>query len=429
MSNIKWAAIQPLTGGACLGAEIAIGHSAEWIMSFKGYADCKLDKDGNVKSASNEYHLLEYLKKHHREVPYYSIDADPFKIDVDCKDPKILLNDNKELPNYDDLDLVIAVPVCSGLSVVTKANEDTKNARNNNMQWITNYTLNVIKPKIYIFENAPTLMGDRGNELRHWFNELAKKLGYSLLYYKTDTCLHNNCQKRPRTFVIFQKHNKDIEIQNPVPFEYQSIMVSIEEFLNRIPKDSTQQISIKTGPYNNYVIDYLNEKYDNDWKSQNITGVLLNHILKNNLMNELIDFIKKSDKYDEEAKAKSLKYIEHIKYKKSLGLNYYGDDVQYVTESMPSIQFRSMPNMLHIKENRIYNIREYLSFMGMPYDFELYGGDSCMAQIGQNVPVGTMQFIVNQAKNIIENWDQPREENSNSVYQNNIKQTIENEES
>ena len=146
-------------------------------------------------------------------------------------------------------------------------------------------------------------------------------------------------------------------------------------------------------------------------------------------MDEFIEFIKNSNKYDEEAKSKSLKYIEHIKYKKSLGLNYYGDDIQYVIDTMPSIQFRSMPNMLHLNEERIYNIREYLSFMGMPYDFELYGNESSAPQIGQNVPVGTAQFIVNQACKVIENWNAPREELSNSVYQNNMKQTIENEES
>ena len=200
MNKIKWAAIQPLTGGAYLGTEEAIGHPAEWIMSFRGFDDCKLDKDGNIKSASNEYHLRQYLKNHNKNIPYYRIQADPFKINIDFTKPNIILdNGGCELPDYNNLDLVIAVPVCSGLSMVTSAGENTKNERNNNMQWITNYTLSVIKPKIYVFENAPTLMGTRGNSLRSWFNKVAIKYGYSLLYYKTDTCLHNNCQKRPRT--------------------------------------------------------------------------------------------------------------------------------------------------------------------------------------------------------------------------------------
>ena len=131
MNNIKWACIQPLTGGMYLGAEEAIGHPAEWIMSFKGFSDCRLDKDGNIKSASNEYHLLEYLKKHNKDVPYYQIHAEPFKIKIDCLNPDITIDDNIELPDYNNLDLVIAVPVCSGLSMVTSAGENTKNERNN----------------------------------------------------------------------------------------------------------------------------------------------------------------------------------------------------------------------------------------------------------------------------------------------------------
>ena len=39
MSNIKWAAIQPLTGGMYLGAEEAIGHPAEFILSYPHLAD------------------------------------------------------------------------------------------------------------------------------------------------------------------------------------------------------------------------------------------------------------------------------------------------------------------------------------------------------------------------------------------------------
>jgi len=429
MNKIRWAAIQPLTGGAYLGTEEAIGHPAEWIMSFRGFDDCRLDKDGNIKSASNEYHLRQYLKKHNKDIPYYRIQAEPFKINIDFTKPNIILdNGGCELPDYNDLDLVIAVPVCSGLSMVTSAGENTKNERNNNMQWITNYTLKVIKPKIYVFENAPTLMGTRGNDLRSWFNKVALKYGYSLLYYKTDTCLHDNCQKRPRTFGVFIKHNADVEIQNPPLFDFESNNVSIEEFINRIPKDSTQQTPIKTAVHNKYIIDYLEYKLGSDWKTK-VNGKLINYVFKHNLMDDLIKFVENSNKYDKESKERTLHYFEHIDNKLSKGLNYYGDDIQYVTDVLPSVQFRSMPNMLHITEDRTYNIREYLSLMGMPYDFELYGTNPNINQIGQNVPVGTMKFIASQAYKILEHWNDPRETISNSVFQNNINKTIKNEES
>ena len=41
MKNIKWAAIQPLTGGMYLGAEEAFGYPAEWILTYNGLDEIK----------------------------------------------------------------------------------------------------------------------------------------------------------------------------------------------------------------------------------------------------------------------------------------------------------------------------------------------------------------------------------------------------
>jgi len=429
MNNIKWAAIQVLTGGMYLGAEEAIGHPAEWIMSFEGLCDVTYSKKTNeMAGVGNEYNLVKYLEKHNRMVPYYTIHNGMFDIDVNCMDPFISKDNEEQTPDYDNIDIVVGVPVCSGISMVTKASKETKESRNCNMKWMTNYTLTIIKPKIFIFENAPTLMGSRGDELRTWFNQLALDKGYSILYYKTDTVLHHNCQKRPRTFVVFIKHITDNTIENPPLMSFEAASVSLKDYLNKIPKGLSQEVPVKTGVYNYYTLDFINKKFGNDWKTF-INGSIMDYINRNSLIDELIEYVKKDEKYPIENKERTLKYFEHIKYKKSLGLNYYGDDIQYVKDFMPSVQFRSMPNMLHLTENRIYNVREYLSFMGMPYDFKLYGDESNLAKIGQNVPVGTAKFIVSQAINILNNWNKERPNISNAVYQNNIKQTTENEES
>jgi site-specific DNA-cytosine methylase len=256
--KIRWASIQPLTGGMYLGAEEAIGHPAEFILSYKGLSDVKYDKSGeNIVDAGNEYNLLEYLKKHNRCPKYYQLHKGMFDMDLENMNPEIYLNDELETPSYDNLDLVVAVPVCSGLSMVTTATDDTKNARNCNMLWISKYTLSVIKPKIYIFENAPTFMGVRGTELRAQFEEMAMELGYSILYYKTDSNLHHNCQLRPRTFVIFFKHTKE-EAQRPFMFEWEDTRMTIEEFFAQIDNDNlTQNEPVQSSPHNYMVIDIL----------------------------------------------------------------------------------------------------------------------------------------------------------------------------
>ena len=423
--KIRWASIQPLTGGMYLGAEEAIGHPAEFILSYKGLSNVKYDKSGeNIVDAGNEYNLLEYLKKHNRCPKYYQLHKGMFDMDLENMNPEIYLDDELETPSYDNLDLVVAVPVCSGLSMVTTATDDTKNARNCNMLWISKYTLSVIKPKIYIFENAPTFMGVRGTELRAQFEEMAMELGYSILYYKTDSNLHHNCQLRPRTFVIFFKHTKE-EAQRPFMFEWEDTRMTIEEFFAQVDNDNlTQNEPVQSSPHNYMVIDFIKRKYGEQWK-EIVTGSLMQHCIDKKYLDELIDFIKNEYVgFTDEIKAKALKYIEHIKYKKSLGLNYFGDDVCLCKNRFPSIQFKSIPNMLHPSGERICSCREYLSLMGMPTDFTLYGGRNCLNKIGQNVPVKTAKFIVEQAIKHLSVWNNERLTDTNVMYQDNIKQMV-----
>lgn len=424
--KIRWASIQPLTGGMYLGAEEAIGHPAEFILSYKGLSDVKYDKSGeNIVDAGNEYNLLEYLKKHNRCPKYYQLHKGMFDMDLENMNPEIYLNDELTIPNYEDLDLVVAVPVCSGLSMVTSASSDTKNARNCNMLWISKYTLSVIKPKIYIFENAPTFMGSRGKELREQFEEMAMELGYSILYYKTDTKLHNNCQQRPRTFVIFFKHTKE-EIQRPFMFEYYDKSMTPAQFFETIDNDNlTQNEPIKSSTHNYLVIKYIESKYGKEEWKDIISGSLMNHIIINGLLDELIEFIHNDcEDFLQTVKDKAIHYIEHIKFKRSQGLNYYGDDICLCKVVFPSVQFRSIPNMLHPSGNRTCSCREFLSLMGMPTDFILYGGKNCLSKIGQNVPVKTAKFIVEQAIKHLEVWDNERLTDTNVIYQDNIKQMV-----
>lgn len=419
--KIRWAAIQPLTGGAYLGTEEAIGHPAEWIMSFSELSKTT-QKDGSIISGGNEYYLLEYLKKKDREVPYYTIMHNMFEMDVDDVSPKIECDGIEQTPNYDELDLVIGVPVCSGLSVVTRCSDKTKDLRNSNMQWMAKYTLTTIKPKVYIFENAPTLMSDRGDNLRYCFEQLAEECGYSIMYYKTDTILHHNCQKRPRTFVIFIKHLHDGIHETPPEFDFSADTMTLDEFLRQIPENTTCTEPIPMKLHNRYVISFIEHKFGKDWRAT-IHGNLMKYITNESLLDELISYVEEDTTISDSEKEKPLQYFRHIKAKTSQGLNYYGDDIQYMVTHMPSVQFRSMPNMLHLYEDRIYNVREYLSFMGMPYDFDINCRD--YEKIGQNVPVGTMKFMIEQIlKHILYKWDSPRDTKQNCMFQDNIKHSI-----
>lgn len=417
MEKIKWAAIQPLTGGMYIGAQEAIGHQAEWILSYDGLDSIKV-KDDKIVSAGNEYNLRQWLKKRNIDVPYYQIkERDMFCPMTTDLNPKIQRDGVDELPDYSDIDLVVAVPVCSGLSMSTTAKDDVKQSRNCNMEWIAYYTLNVIKPKVYCFENAPTLVGGRGNEIRASLEKLALDTGYSVLYYKTDTLLHDNCQRRPRTFVIFTKWQGN-EPQLPPKFEYETNTKSIQECLESISKDATQQTEVKPQPKGYILIDYIKSKLGDEWYTK-FDGSLFEFIIKNKLFDDFVEYTKNSD-YPDDIKVKNIKYVEHVNYKLSIGMNYYGDDPLLFQTSYPSIQFKTIGNLIHYSGERFLTVREYLKLMGLPDDFELYGSRSDYVKIGQNVPVKTAKFIVDNIIRTIDNWDEFREIGRNVSYQNNM---------
>jgi site-specific DNA-cytosine methylase len=80
--------------------------------------------------------------------------------------------------------------------------------------------------------------------------------------------------------------------------------------------------------------------------------------------------------------------------------------------------------MLHPSGERICSTREYLSLMGMPEDFTLYGNSTNLPKIGQNVPVKTAKFIVEQAIKHLNNWNDERGTETNVKFQDNIKKKI-----
>ena len=258
-NKIKWACIQPLTGGMYLGAEEAIGHPAEFILSFEGLDSVSLKKDGSVGRVGNENYLKRYLEKHGKMPAYYQIQGGLFDM-LGREDFKIVKDGEESVPDYTNLDLVAAVPICAGLSTASTGSKEDRERKNTNMKFITSYVLGVIRPKIYVFENAPGLMGDNGAEVRKYLEEAAKENGYSVLYYKTDTNLHYNCQRRLRTFIIFFKHRGDKSVEDPMLFEYQHCKADIIEYFNNIDRTLNPE-QPETPSFNWIVLDFIRQEY------------------------------------------------------------------------------------------------------------------------------------------------------------------------
>ena len=136
-TEIKWGCIQPLTGGMYIGAKQAIGHPASWILSYPGLTDTKTKLDGTLGQVGNEYNLLMWCKKHNELPPYKVFNKKPFE-DCDINNVELLDVEGWSTGDVDlsDTDIVVSVPVCSGLSQATIAKSETKVQRNCNMVWL-----------------------------------------------------------------------------------------------------------------------------------------------------------------------------------------------------------------------------------------------------------------------------------------------------
>ena len=417
--KIKWGCIQPLTGGMYLGAENAIGHPADWIISYPGLTDIKKTKKGTISNVGNEYNLLMYLKKHNRLPKYKVFNKKPF-INNDINEVELIDVEGWSTGdiNLENTDIVVSVPVCSGLSQATIAKDDTKDERNCNMIWKAKFALGVVKPKVYIFENAPLLFsGNSAQHVRETLIDIANNYGYSLIFYKTDTKLHFNCQRRPRTFVIFVKG------QGAPEMLYENMPIDLVEYMEKLDKNSSQQECVNMNSIDVVLYDYIKYKYGENYRETSYHWTLDN-IIKNNLWEDFYNYV---DNYDcsEDVKEKVKHLCDHVQYKLSLGKNFYvlvPSITNKNSKTIPACMFKTIPTLIHYNEDRLYTIREWLHLMGHPSDFELYGDINVnYPKIGQNVPVRTAQWIVSEAVRLISNWDSLDRNNKNVRYFDNTK--------
>ena len=424
--KIKWCAIQPLTGGMYLGTEKVIGHPAEFILSYPGVGDPIFNKEKTLICGGNEYHLMTYLDKVGRRPEYKVFNRKMFQNDNDMN-PEIINSDlwtknpDKNL-DYSNMDLVVAVPVCSGLSTATNGSAEAKEARNCNMIWISKYALRVIKPNIYIFENAPTFMGKRGDYIRVQLESLAKETGYSIDYYRTDTKLHDNCQTRKRTFIIFYKK------EYAPKMEFENIQTTIEEYFNRIPKDKqmkdTELDMEFVNPVNYFIVCYLKERFGDKWREE-VNYNIFKYIIENKLWDEVLDYTNNRATYSmEKHRAYMNHFVDHFNFKTSQGKGVYHSLPNLLRNdgTCPAVMFKMVQSCLHPDYDRMLNMRELMHLMGLPHDFEMQGDPyRCYALIGQNVPVRTAYWIISEALKAYER-DNDLDEKKIIRFFDNIKQ-------
>ncbi len=443
LKKIKWGFIQPLTGGFAISAEQAIGSAPDWVLSFPGFCSHTENPDGTVKSAMNEYHYLMYMKKHDKLPAYLTINRKPFsdfEKESDPWHPELIKNDfsTTDTIDFSNTDIVCALPVCSGLSnATTSKNDETYALRNSNMQWITKYVLEQIKPKAYIFENAPALFaGNNAKDIREFLNKTAEENGYSVSYFKTDTSLHHNAQRRPRTFVVCWKWY-GTEKQMPPIINFVKDEISVKKFFEEMPEyDQNEEMPLSW--CNKIELDYMKEKHPDNYRDLLKEQTTFAYIIEHQEREQFIDYCKTyswGDADDEKHRASMIRSINHAAEKAAVGSWIFDTTTAVIDDKkkIPSIMHKVTTSKLHPYEDRLLTVGEILYCMGMPTDFHIYGQTFEKShQTGQNVPVNTGKYIVSEVVRVLNNWDTERNNTngnqffgdvSNVEYVDNTKQT------
>lgn len=382
--KITWATFIPLAGGFPIGAEQAIGTPPDYVITYDAFS-------------ANDSHYLNYLKKKYN-----------------YPDEKIINLDHcTELPN---VDLVVSTPPCAGLSMLNACN-DGKNSRgadacqNDWMKLVTDICLDVIKPKVMLFENAPGLYTSKeGKEIAEVLLQKSEKYGYCNSSYYTSTHLHGIPQVRRRTFFYFWKDDRAPEL----PFE-EVKSLNLAEYMKAKPAYPQDNI-IKEDLLNNEYFAAMNELYDDFRSALNISGkrTFMQQIRHDDKVKDLKMFMDLN-----QPNTKYTKFVDHAIKKMKDGKNYFDATPNYFgDDTINAIVGKTVTHTVHQFEDRYYSIGDLLYLMGYPEDFEILNPIKNYNHIAQNVPVCTGKF----ATTLAVRWLRGEFEKSRTVYNkyNNI---------
>lgn len=365
----------PLIGGFTIGAINATNNYPLAITSY-------------IPFEFNDNLLNRYLKEvKNKNIPY---------IHLNNTEHEFNLNE------YKNIDFVHSTPPCSGLSQYASREKGSRGTAEPN-EWMyksLEFYLDKVKPTVFIFENAPGLYTNIGEPVRNRCIEICKKHNYAITFYKTNTLYHGIPQNRPRTYVICLKGDKA-----PILEYFNKPRKNISEYLKEIPNKSSLQNQYFNDDWDvsNYeVIKYIKENIGHDWRKilleQRDHIGIYEYLRKTNKLKSYRDWLIKKYPNNE----KTIKVLNHIIKKTDMGKNYrVSYKAGYVDkEYVYAITSSMMDCAIHPIENRLYNIREHLYFMGMPNDFELYNNKE-YPKLTQNCPVSTNEDMIKEVMAII----------------------------
>jgi site-specific DNA-cytosine methylase len=351
------AVVVPLIGGIAIAAENVFGSKPDFALSYSPFA-------------ANDAQYLNY-----RSIPYQ------------------LLDEGGKHPH--EVDVVSTTCPCAGLSSLSVQASST-NPANEWMLTTANYVLGEMKPKVFWGENAPRLASKMGEPVVKNLRAIARKNGYTMSIYQTKSILHGLSQVRDRTFYFFWKGD-----EIPV-FDYfdRGDHTRIEDHIRSIEYDENDPMSALTNknkpsdnPFYKYILEIIEDgaTHKEFADKQEKTVCVLDYIERSGVKYKEVAIWMEANGYQREANRcirmhdKLASGGNIMRKTTEIGKNFIGAFVGHMPTSLT-----------HPDEDRYLTIREALSIMKLPEDFQLVGGRKNINMMCQNVPVTTAEDMARQ---------------------------------
>jgi len=360
---MKYASIVPLIGGETIAMENVFGKRPEYILSYSAFA-------------SNDSQILNH---YNNEVPYHVIDEGNGKTDY--------------------VDVVNTVCPCAGLSSLSPQASSTS-AMNEWMFESAEYVLGKIKPKVFWGENAPRLASKMGEPVVKRLRAIGEANGYVFSIYRTKSILHGLSQVRDRTFYFFWKSNCV-----PLLGYVRNDHIRIEDHIRSVKRREDDPMNVLTNekipsenPYYRYVLEVIEGGITHSAFQDKIekTTNPMDEIEKHTNYKVVAEWMREQG-YENEASKCDRKY-----HKLKAGGNIMRKTTEIPKDYIGAFVGHFPTNLCHPDEDRYLTVREAMSIMKLPEDFELLSPKANLNHICQNVPVTTAEYPAQMIKKWIE---------------------------
>ena len=365
---ITHASIVPLMGSATLAADEVFENDSKYLLSYSDYE-------------VNDSHLVHYYKQTNKDVPYTFVTGDT-------------------VPEYVD---VVTTQCYPGALASFSDDVYPGNHQNNEIEKVTTFVLNKIKPKVFWGEAAPSFSHTIGKRIRMKLAALATANGYSMSVFRSKATFHGSPQVRQRSFFIFWKEVRNV----PILKFFETVCVPVKDLIPSLKGDTQHHLVNSQDPIDNPYYHYLMDQiHPNTTHEDFIDSLLQSYDVIQYMREQGVEYREmtlwfNSNGYESESIKIKEQYISTNKKLDSSGV-LLPRSVFAPKQHINGFVKHLPRTMMHPVIRRHLTYRECMGFMGFPEDFEMLNPEKNLDHVCENIIGDVAKDILGEIKAYLE---------------------------